>query len=92
MARVIEVEEEKPKNERLISRGASSGCMLTAAFTVYGFVTRDIPLMFLCLSYLSFVLSPVVEKYTGSFGSALANAMKGFSMALLAGALLMTIF
>ena len=37
MARVIEVEEEKPKNERLISRGASSGCMLTAAFTVYGF-------------------------------------------------------
>ena len=85
-------ESEEPKNEKLLTRGATTGCMLTTVFALYGAVIRDIPLLFFCLSFLSFVLRPLVEKFAGGFGKALSNAMQGFSMALLAGAILLTIF
>ena len=86
------IETEEKKEERLLSRGAVTGCMITTVFGVYGFGIGDIPLLFLCVSFLAFVLRPFAVKFCGGFGKPIANAMKGFSMALLAGAILLTIF
>ena len=53
---------------------------------IYALVNGDVPLMFLLLSFLSYLLRPLAEKIAGVW---LSNAMKGFSFALGLGAVVL---
>ena len=79
---VIEPEAEGP----MFSRGQKTGMMLSAALLVYALVSGDVPLAFLTLSFLMFLLRPLAEKMVGPW---LGNVMKGFAMALGMGAVVL---
>ncbi len=79
---VIEPEEEGP----MFSRGQLVSMMLATVLLIYSLVEGDIPLMFLLLSFLIYLLRPLAEKCVGRW---LANAMHGFSVALGMGALVL---
>lgn len=51
----------------------------------------DLSLVFFCLSFLIFELRKIVRRYTGKYGQNIANAMHGFSIALILGALAMVL-
>ena len=75
----------EPKG-RLFSRGQITAMMLSAALLVYAIVAGDVPLTFLLLSFLIFLLRPLAEKFVGAW---LSNAMKGFAIALGMGAVVL---
>ncbi len=79
---VIESEEPGP----MYSRGQKTSMVLSVALLAYALVSGDVPLTFLILSFLLFLLRPLAEKFIGLW---LSTAMKGFSMALGLGALVL---
>ena len=79
---IIEPEENGP----MFSRGQKTGMALSAVLFVYALVSGDVPLAFLTLSLLLFLLRPLAEESVGPW---LGNAMKGFAMALGIGALVL---
>ncbi|MBQ9377355.1 MAG: hypothetical protein IJU05_06120 [Schwartzia sp.] len=79
---VIEPKKEGP----MFSRGQLVSMMLAFVLLLYSIAAGDIPLMFLLLSFLIYLLRPPAEKFIGRW---LANAMQGFSFALGMGALVM---
>ena len=76
---IVEPEPDGP----MFSRGQKMSMMISVALLVYALSSGDIPLVFLLLSFLSYLLRPLAEQIVGSW---LANAMKGFSIALGLGA------
>ena len=80
------------KNNASLTSGMIRSIIIAAFISVYAYVSRDIPALFMCISFLVFVMRPFVEKIGGSKGKALSNAMKGFSIALAIGALGMAFF
>lgn len=81
---------ELNKQDSLTS-GMIRSIIIASLILVYAYVSQDIPALFLCVSFLVFMLRPFVEKF-GDFGRPLANAMKGFSIALAVGAMAMAFF
>ena len=79
---IIEPEEKGP----MFSRGQKTGMMLSAVLLVYGLISGDVPLAFLTLSLLLFLLRPLAEESVGPW---LSNVMKGFAMALGMGAVVL---
>ncbi|MBQ8699745.1 MAG: hypothetical protein IJ812_03865 [Schwartzia sp.] len=79
---VIEPEPEGP----MFSRGQKMSMVISLALLVYAVLTQDVPLAFLVLSFLGFLLRPLAEKSVGPW---LARAIKGFSIALGIGALVL---
>ncbi len=79
---VVEPEKQGP----MFTRGQKTSVVLSAALLVYAILGRDVPLAFLLLSFLSYLLRPLAEKFVGLW---LSNAMKGFSMALGLGAIVL---
>ena len=77
---VVEPEPDGP----MFSRGQKTSMVLSAALLAYALISGDMPLIFLLLSFLSFLLRPLAEKFVGPW---LAHVMKGFSIALGLGAL-----
>ena len=77
--------EPKPDGP-MFSRGQKMSMMLSAVLLVYALLSGDMPLIFLLLSFLSYLLRPLAEKSVGLW---LSNAMKGFSFALGLGAVTM---
>jgi len=75
----------EPKG-RMFSRGQITAMMLSLALLVYAVVAGDVPLAFLLLSFLIFLLRPPAEKFVGGW---LSNAMKGFAIALGMGAVVL---
>ena len=82
---VIEPEPDGP----MFSRGQKMSMMISLALLVYAVATTDVPLAFLVLSFLGFLLHPLAEKAVGPW---LANGIRGFSVALGIGALVLAFF
>jgi hypothetical protein len=76
---IIEPEPDGP----MFSRGQKTSMVLSAVLLVYALLSGDVPLAFLLLSFLIYLLRPLAEESVGLW---LSNAMKGFSLALGMGA------
>lgn len=85
----IDARECAKAPERIFSRGEQTGIILAALICVYGYRENDVSLIFFCLSFLIFELRKIVRRCAGTYGTAIANAMHGFSIALILGALAM---
>lgn len=79
---VIEPERHGP----MFSRGQKTSMVLSVALLAYALLSGDVPLAFLLLSFLTYLLRPLAEKFVGVW---LSNAMKGFSLALGMGAVVL---
>lgn len=79
---VIEPERHGP----MFSRGQKTSMVLSVALLAYALLSGDVPLAFLLLSFLTYLLRPLAEKFVGAW---LSNAMKGFSLALGMGAVVL---
>ena len=78
------IETEKPR--RMFSRGQIMSMIISLALLIYAYVSGDVPLIFLLLSFLIYLLRPLAEKFAGPW---LGNAMKGFAFALGIGAVVL---
>ncbi len=76
---IIEPEKEGP----MFSRGQIVSMMLSFVLLVYALLQVDVPLFFMMLSFLIYMLRAPAQKIAGPW---LSNAMKGFSLALGMGA------
>ena len=83
----IDAREHTKEPERIFSRGEQTGIVLSAVIFAYGWTEADLPLIFFCLSFLIFELRKIVQRYSRRYGKSIANAMQGFSFALILGAL-----
>ena len=82
----IDAREREQEPERLFSRGEQTGIVLAALIFAYGYMEDDISLIFFCLSFLIFELRKIARRSLGSYGASIANAMQGFSIAMVLGA------
>ena len=87
----IDAREHAREPERIFSRGEQTGLVLSSVIFAYGYMEGDLSLVFFCLSFLIFELRKIVRRYTGKYGQNIANAMHGFSIALILGALAMVL-
>ncbi len=83
----IDAREHEKEPERIFSRGEQTGIVLSSLIFAYGWTEGDLPLIFFCLSFLIFELRKIVTRYSRTYGKSIANAMQGFSFALILGAL-----
>ncbi|MBQ9364720.1 MAG: hypothetical protein IJT82_02985 [Schwartzia sp.] len=79
-------QEAAPKNDGKFSRPQKASMTLSMVLLLYAIIARDLPLAFLLISFLVFMLRPLAEKHVGA---SLSNAMKGFSVSLGIGAIVM---
>lgn len=87
----IDAREREKKPERIFSRGEQTGIVLSSVIFAYGYTEGDLSLVFFCLSFLIFELRKIIQRHAGAYGNAVSNAMKGFSLALIFGALAMVL-
>ena len=83
----IDAREHTPPPQRIFSRGEQTGIVLSALIFAFGWTEGDLSLVFFCLSFLIFEVRKIVECYSRRYGKSIANAMQGFSIALILGAL-----
>ena len=77
---------ETEKNGPMFTRGQKTSMVLAIALLVYAIFSSDVPLAFLLLSFLTYLFRPLAEKLVGPW---LSNTMKGFSIALGMGAMVL---
>lgn len=87
----IDARGRRKEPERIFSRGEQTGIVLTSVIFAYGWTDGDLSLVFFCLSFLIFELRKIVQRYSHTYGKSIANAMHGFSIALLLGAIAMVL-
>lgn len=83
----IDAREHTPPPQRIFSRGEQTGIVLSALIFAFGWTEGDLSLVFFCLSFLIFEVRKIVARYSRRYGKSIANAMQGFSIALILGAL-----
>ena len=83
----IDTRERSTEPEHIFSRGEQTGIVLSAVIFAYGYAEDDLSLIFFCLSFLIFELRKIVRRYAGAQRDNVSNAMRGFSFALMLGAL-----
>ncbi|MBR2215949.1 MAG: hypothetical protein IJ849_09355 [Selenomonadaceae bacterium] len=84
---------EVPENPRGgMSRGETSGVVLSALIFLYAIFTADIPLAFVTVSYLLFELRRFTHLLGEPWGNFMKNLLGGFSVALFVGAIGMMLF
>ncbi|MGN0941225.1 MAG: hypothetical protein ACI4OA_05935 [Selenomonadaceae bacterium] len=84
---IPELEDEPPKKrDRLFTHPQKASMMLAVFLLIYALVAWDLPLFFLLVSFLMFMLRPLVAKY---LSESLANVMKGFSVSVGIGSFIM---
>ena len=72
-----------------LTRGALTGVVMAAGIFVYGLMQGDIPVLLLTLAFLLFMLRPFAAFLAGRRGASLSNMLKGLSLTLFAGAVLL---
>ncbi len=87
----IDAREHAKQEERIFSRGEQTGIVLASVIFAYGWTEGDLSLIFFCLSFLMFELRKIVARFSRTYGKSIANAMQGFSIALVLGALAMVL-
>ena len=75
----IDERERAQEPQRLFSRGEQTGIVLTALIFAYGWTQDDTALE----------LRKIAAPFSAAYGKSIANAMQGFSLALLLGAFAM---
>lgn len=66
--------------------------VVATAVLLYAIVTQDLPVCFLVSGFLLYETRYYIEQYGGPHGQMLSGIMKGLSLTLSLGALLMVIF
>ena len=87
--REMEESEEEKGEEKLFSRGELTSILLTALIMLYGISEQDLPVTFLTVSVLMFMLRRLTVFVTTGTGETISNVMKGFSIGLFIGAILL---
>ena len=83
----IDARAREKEPERIFSRGEQTGIVLTSLIFAHGWMEGDLSLIFFCLSFLLFELRKIAARFSSTYGKSIANAMQGFSIALMIGAL-----
>lgn len=87
----IDARDHEREPERIFSRGEQTGLVLSSLILAYGYTEGDLSLIFFCLSFLVFELRKIIRRCAGTYGTSIANAMQGFSIALILGAIAMVL-
>lgn len=70
-------------------RGLSVGMVLSAIVLCYGFLTQDIPVIYLAFSLIIYALAPVLGRLSPAHSQAIRQAVRSFSVTTFLGAILM---
>ncbi|MBR6267330.1 MAG: hypothetical protein IKR28_03225 [Selenomonadaceae bacterium] len=86
-----DMEEPREKNgeEKLFSRGELTSILLTALIMLYGISEQDLPVTFLTVSVLMFMLRRLTVFVKTGVGETISNILKGFSIGLFIGAIIL---
>ncbi|MBP3780414.1 MAG: hypothetical protein ILA30_01980 [Selenomonas sp.] len=82
-----EYDEALHPQTKLYQRGELLAIVVVMFILLYEWTTDDNPLLFMCVSFLTFELRPLARAFLGKNGRAVSNALTGFSVALFVGAL-----
>ena len=63
------------------------GALLAILFLCFSIFAGDYPAIFLCVSFLLFLVADAMQNNACGFGQVIANTMKAFSLSLFVGAL-----
>lgn len=85
----MEESEEEKGEGKLFSRGELTSIILTALIMLYGISEQDLPVVFLTISVLMFMLRRLTVFMETGAGATISNVLKGFSIGLFIGAIAM---
>ena len=74
---------------RKLTRAETVGVALSAIMLVYSLSTLDKPLFFMALSLLTHTLRPLIGGLFGKYNRPVQNALRGFSIAVFFGAIIL---
>jgi len=80
------------QEKRLFTRGELTGMGMALCLLVYGLFQQDIPLVFLTSSFLVFEAHSFFAQSGSPQGKNISNLLKGFSIALFAGSLIILLY
>lgn len=69
------------------TRGEKMAIGLVAVILLYEWVNDDSPIVYLCLSFLTYEMRPLAKRFFGRNGQTVSNVMTGFSIAAFIGTL-----
>ena len=81
-------DEALPPRRPGYARGELLAIALAAVILIYEWVVDDTSMIFVCVSFLIYEMRPLSLLFLGPAGPAAANVMKGFSLAVFLGAVL----
>mgnify|MGYP003592032840 CR=1 FL=1 len=80
------------QGKQLFTRGELTGMGMALCLLVYGLFQQDIPLVFLTSSFLVFEAHSFFAQSGSPQGKNISNLLKGFSIALFAGSLIILLY
>lgn len=78
-----------PKGKPARARGLSAGLVIAAFVLCYGFLTKDIPVIYLAFSFIIYALAPILGKLSPAHSQAIQQAVRSFSITTFLGAIIM---
>ncbi len=81
--------EEGEEEEKLFSRGELTSMLLTGLIMLYGISEQDLPVIFLTVSFLLYMLRRMTAFIEKGPAGTVNNLLKGFSIGLFFGAIVM---
>ena len=76
---------------RNLTRAEITGAVISAVMLVYSATTLDKPLFFLAMSLLTHTIRPLIGSFFGKHNRSVQNALRGFSITIFFGALLLLV-
>lgn len=76
---------------RNLTRAEITGAIISAVMLVYSATTLDKPLFFLAMSLLTHTVRPLIGSFFGKYNRPVQNALRGFSITIFFGALLLLV-
>ncbi|MBQ7476198.1 MAG: hypothetical protein IJT06_02235 [Selenomonadaceae bacterium] len=76
---------------RNLTRAEITGAVISAVMLVYSATTLDKPLFFLAMSLLTHTVRPLIGSFFGKYNRPVQNALRGFSITIFFGALLLLV-
>lgn len=76
---------------RNLTRAEITGSIISAVMLVYSATTLDKPLFFLAMSLLTHTIRPLIGSFFGKHNRPVQNALRGFSITIFFGALLLLV-
>lgn len=87
VSRAVQDEALRPRRPGY-ARGERLTIALDIAILIYEWAVDDTSMIFVCISFLIYEMRPLALLFFGPAGPAAANVMKGFSLAVFLGAVL----